>query len=96
MARNGLAWLLATCPDARIRNSERAVKLAEEAVQRSDRKHASYLDTLAAAYAAAGRFDDAVRAQQEALADRDFLLGSGNAAKERLAMYRQRKAYREK
>ena len=62
----------------------------------TERKSGAYLDTLAAAYAEARRFDDAVRVQQEALADREFLLTSGNAANERLDLYRQRKAYREK
>jgi Flp pilus assembly protein TadD len=95
-ARNGLAWLLATCSDANVRDGRRAVTLAEDAVEGSKRKNASYLDTLAAAYAEAGRFDDAVRVQQEALGDREFHLSSGNAANERLEMYRQRKAYREK
>jgi tetratricopeptide (TPR) repeat protein len=94
-ALNGLAWMLATCPTAENRDGRRAVKLAESAVESSKRKNASYLDTLAAAYAEAGRFDDAVRVQQEALADREFRRRSGNAASERLEGYKQRKAYRE-
>ena len=55
-----------------------------------------YLDTLAAAYAEVGRFDDAVRVQEEALRDCDFLLQSGNEGSERVDLYRQRKAYRQK
>jgi Flp pilus assembly protein TadD len=95
-AHNVLAWVLATCPDAEVRNGRKAVTHAEKAVELTERKSGAYLDTLAAAYAEARRFDDAIRVQQEALADREFLLISGNAANERLDLYRQRKAYREK
>jgi tetratricopeptide (TPR) repeat protein len=55
--RNDLAWLLATCPDVSVRDASEAVRLAEEVVQR--KPGAQQLDTLAAAYAAAGRFDEA-------------------------------------
>ena len=48
--------------------------LAEKAVEISKRENGAYLDTLAAVYAEVQRFDDAVRVQQEALGDRDFLL----------------------
>ena len=58
------AWLMATCPEADVRNAElsvqaaeKAVKLLESAKQQPDSR---YLDTLAASYANAGRFDDAV------------------------------------
>jgi tetratricopeptide (TPR) repeat protein len=93
---NNLAWLLATCPDADVRDGRRAVTLAENVVERTERKSANYLDTLAAAYAEVRRFDDAVRVQQEALADRAFVLLVGNSGSERLDLYRQRKAYRQK
>jgi tetratricopeptide (TPR) repeat protein len=93
---NNLAWLLATCPDDEVRDGRRAVTLAEKAVQLTERKSATYLDTLAAAYAEARRFDDAVRVQQEALTDRRLVLDDGNQANQRLDLYRQKKAYREK
>jgi hypothetical protein len=51
MARNNLAWLLATSSDASIRDGNRAIELAEQAVQLSSGKDANYLRTLAAAYA---------------------------------------------
>jgi tetratricopeptide (TPR) repeat protein len=95
-AYNALAWVLATCPDDDVRNGRKAVTHAEKAVELTERKSGAYLDTLAAAYAEARRFDDAVRVQQEALRDRDFVLSSGNPANERLDLYRQRKAYRTK
>ena len=61
MARNNLAWLLATSSDASIRDGNRAIELAKQAVQLSGGKDADYLRTLAAAYAETGRFAEAAR-----------------------------------
>lgn len=65
-AANNLAWLLATVPENRLRNGERAVTLAEKAVATSP--SASTMDTLAAALAEVGRFDEAVVTIDRALA----------------------------
>jgi tetratricopeptide (TPR) repeat protein len=62
----GAAWLMATCPEAQFRNAELAVQAAERALQLSGTDHPRYLDTLAAAYANAGRFEDAVRTIERA------------------------------
>jgi spermidine synthase len=64
---SGLAWVRATAADAAIRNSEEAVRLAERAAVLSSRGDASVLDTLAAAYAAAGQFDRASQVAHEAM-----------------------------
>jgi tetratricopeptide (TPR) repeat protein len=66
-AQNNLAWLLATHTPAEGGDSIRAVALAEQVCKLSEHGVANYLDTLAAAYAAAGRFDDAVDAAQKAI-----------------------------
>jgi tetratricopeptide (TPR) repeat protein len=66
-ARNNLAWLLATHTPAEGGDPVRAVALAEQVCKLSENGMANYLDTLAAAYAAAGRFDDAVGAAQKAI-----------------------------
>ena len=62
------AWVLATCPDASIRNGIEAVKLALQAVQLSGGEDAVMLDTLAAAYAELGRYKDAAVTARRALA----------------------------
>ncbi len=64
---NELAWLLATYPDATVRNGPEAVRLAEHACAMTGRRNPELLDTLAAAYAEAGRFPEAVNAAQEAI-----------------------------
>jgi Flp pilus assembly protein TadD len=64
---NNLAWILATSRNETIRNADEAVILAERACKLVDYENASMLDTLAAAYAAAGRFPEAVATGQKAL-----------------------------
>jgi len=64
---NGLSWLLATCGDPAIRDAARAVNLAKRAVEMTKGKDPNALDTLAAAYAEAGQFSAAVKAEQEAM-----------------------------
>jgi Flp pilus assembly protein TadD len=65
-ALNNLAWMLATCPDAKYRDGGEAVRLATHAVELTRTNNAGALDTLAAAYAEAGRFSDASRTAQRA------------------------------
>jgi tetratricopeptide (TPR) repeat protein len=62
------AWTLATYPEASIRNGQEAVALAVRALQLSGGKNAAVWDTLAAAYAEAGRFADAALTAARALA----------------------------
>ena len=64
---NNLAWLLATWHQADIRNPQEAVRIAEQGCKITDYKNLSLLDTLAAAYAAAGRFDEAIATADRAL-----------------------------
>ena len=64
--RNGVAWLLATSRYDRFRDGATAVVEARRAIELS--RSATTLDTLAAAYAETGDFDDAVATQREAIA----------------------------
>jgi Flp pilus assembly protein TadD len=63
---NNLAWLLATHPDASVRNGREAVRLAERACDLTQRTNLWYFHTLAAAYAEAGEFTNAVVAAHKA------------------------------
>jgi tetratricopeptide (TPR) repeat protein len=67
MAYNNLAWLLATCQDNSLRDGKRAVELAQQAVQLSGGNSPEILDTLAAAYAEAGSFPEAVETAHRAM-----------------------------
>ena len=62
-----LAWILATSNRAEIRAPEEAVRLAEGGVRLIGARNAAALHTLAVAYAAAGRFDQAIDTAQGAL-----------------------------
>jgi len=66
-ALNNLAWVLATWPDALLRDGTKAVALAERAESLTQRRSPVITGTLAAAYAEAGRFADAVKTGQRAL-----------------------------
>lgn len=58
-ATNDLAWLLATTTDDRVRSAARSLELAKVASQITHYKQWNVLDTLAAAHAENGQFDDA-------------------------------------
>jgi tetratricopeptide (TPR) repeat protein len=60
VALNNLAFLLATAPDPALRNGSEAVSYAEQACALTGQTNLATLATLAAAYAEAGRFDQAV------------------------------------
>jgi len=72
-----IAWRLATGPDPSVRNSVKAVELAQQTDQLSGGKNPVIAATLAAAYAEAGRFPEAVVAAQRALR---LASGQNNAA----------------
>ena len=63
---NELAWTLATNDSPAVRDGGEAVRLAERACDRTDRRDPALLDTLAACYAEVGRFDDAVAVAEQA------------------------------
>ncbi len=64
-AYNNKAWVLATCADQRIRDGGAAVRLAQKAMEL--KPDVSSMDTLAAAYAAAGNFESAIETQRKAI-----------------------------
>ena len=96
-AANNLAWLLATARDPGLRDPARAVSLAERAVALSAVPDPSVLDTLAAAYAAAGRYGEAARVAEQALRQVEAAGPPAFAAqiRTRLALYRAGQPYQE-
>lgn len=95
-ARNNLAWLLATAEQDGLRDGQRAVSLIRPIALYTGAWQ--YLDTLAAAWAAAGEFDQAVSVAEDAIASaRQQLGGDGGAEvaamESRLARYRDGLAY---
>jgi tetratricopeptide (TPR) repeat protein len=95
-AYNQLAWTLAVCPNPKIRNGARAVEMAKKAVELEP--SAYHYDTLAAAYAEAGHFKDAVKIQKRALL-MQLTEGRTQALErytERLRAYEVKKPWREK
>jgi len=77
-AQNNMAWVLATWPEAEIRDGRKAVKLAESADSLTRSTDIRISVTLAASYAEAGRFADAVKTAQRAL---QLAIAQGNKAR---------------
>jgi protein O-mannosyl-transferase len=94
-ALNNLAWELATSPDAGVRNGSLAVKLAKRACEETQYRVTVVVGTLAAAYAEAGRFDEAVATGQRACALASELGETNLLTKNRglLTLYRAHQAY---
>jgi tetratricopeptide (TPR) repeat protein len=89
------AWLWATCPDPKFRDGKKAVESARKGCELTDWKNANHLAALAAAYAEAGQFDDAIRWQMKALKDPAYQKEAGETAWQRLKLYLARKPYHE-
>jgi tetratricopeptide (TPR) repeat protein len=68
IALNNYAWILATCPDDKLRDGTKAVELSKTACELSDWRDPMHLGTHASAHAEVGQFDEAVRWQEKALA----------------------------
>jgi tetratricopeptide (TPR) repeat protein len=94
IGQNGLAWLLSTAPDDKVRDGKRALEAAQKACELTEHKNGGYLDTLAAAYAEAGQFDKAVEWQEKALKAGDIPVKDLDAARQRLELFKARKPYR--
>ena len=96
-ALNNLAWVLATYPADTIRDGKRAIELAEKAAVLPGGEAPIVLRTLAAAYAEAGDFSNAVNTAQHAL---DLATGQNNTSllatlRHEIELYQARTPYRE-
>ena len=94
---NNLAWILATHPEPQLRDGAEAVRLAERACELTHYESPATLDTLGAAYAEAGQFDQAVKTAQQAI---QLALAAGNEelakdVQRHLQLYRAEQPWRE-
>jgi tetratricopeptide (TPR) repeat protein len=96
LALAGLAWVRATAGDEQLRNPAEAVQLAERAAAVSGGRDLTVLDALAASYAAAGRYDDAIATARAGI---DLAVTTGRPTvvvqfRQRLELYQRRQPYR--
>lgn len=95
-ASNDYAWTLATNPNDKVRDGRKAIKYAKDACHQTDYKHAPTLDTLAASYAEAGEWDEAVKWQEEAAKlAKESSPKDVKGMNERLMLYKEKRPYRE-
>jgi tetratricopeptide (TPR) repeat protein len=91
---NAIAWLRATNPEASLRNGKEAVSEATRVCKLSNWKNVDYIDTLAAAYAEAGDFDQAVKYQRQAIDMKSANAKDREKLEQRLRLYQDHKPFR--
>ena len=91
--KNNLAWLLATCPDDRVRDGSKAAGFMDEALQFHADDGPTW-DTCAAVFAENGDFDDAIDWEQAYLDRNDVTEEQRRDGGKRLALYQQHQPYR--
>ena len=95
--QNNLAWMLATSPQAKIRDGKTALELAQRANRITGGENPNVLDTLGAAYAADGQFGEAISTARRAIdlaqaRGQEALVGQLNA---KLQLYLSNQPFRE-
>jgi tetratricopeptide (TPR) repeat protein len=94
---NAFAWGILTGKDADPRRDEEALEAAKQVCQATHFRNAQFLNTLAAAYAETGRFEEAVQTARKAL---DLTLASGQGSlteqiRQRIKVYERHQTLRE-
>jgi tetratricopeptide (TPR) repeat protein len=93
-AQNALAWFLATCPDRARRNGREAIRYANQACELTKWSDAGIIDTLAAAYAEVGDFDNAIKYLTDALAKPEQTAGEWKHLEQHLVAFKRREPWR--
>jgi tetratricopeptide (TPR) repeat protein len=88
---NSIAWLRATSPQQSLRDGKQAVSVATRACELTEWKNWAYLDTLAAAYAEAGDFENALKFQSQAVE-----LSAAASVDQQSGMHKRHELYRKK
>jgi tetratricopeptide (TPR) repeat protein len=89
-----LAWMHSTSSDPRVRNADQALRCATRANDLTGGGYPKALDALAAAYSEAGRFEEAAKTAERALAA-STSPASKSAIRQRISLYRTGRPYRE-
>lgn len=92
-AHLGLARIMATCQDANFRDGQKAVARATRALELTSPDNLVALDTLAAACAESGRFEQAVKWQTKAVELAPP--GAKDPLRSRLRLYQAQRPYRQ-
>lgn len=99
LADQRTAWLLATASDSSFRDANKALALITPCVARSSSPSVAMLETLAAAQAAAGRFEEAKQSQAQVIqltgaeVSVDPKQTTDSPHKIRMALYQEEKPY---
>lgn len=94
LALSDRALLFASCPDAKYRDSTRALRDAKQLCRAEEPTQPNDYFVLAAAYAEAGQFDEAVKWQKKALADERYRTLVGRRGEKILQLFEENKPYR--
>ena len=93
-AYQGAAWLMATCPDAQMRNNDLALQAAKQALELLGRQDYKALDTMAAVLANSGDFEKAKSTQADAI--KVAPQNKVESLKQRLQLYERNQPYRDR
>ncbi|HYB91109.1 MAG TPA: tetratricopeptide repeat protein [Candidatus Binataceae bacterium] len=94
---NALAWILSTCPDDKLRDGKLALKYANQACNLSSWLEWQVIDTLAAAYAEAGNYSEAVVWEQRAIdMAKTASAQDQKDLRDRLDLFKQGKPFRDR
>jgi predicted membrane-bound spermidine synthase/Flp pilus assembly protein TadD len=92
---NNLAWIRATNADAKLRNGDQAVRLAQKICELDRYENPALMDTLAAALAEKGEFAEAIKISEKILAAAPKNPKIVATVRERIALFRKSTPYRE-